>query len=53
MNQWEIYEMLKGNKALSETEILALEKEPAWIFREAVIEYLLLQLKIRDREGRR
>lgn len=49
MNQWEIYEALKGNRVLLESEILALEKEPAWIFREAVIEYLLM--KVRSNQG--
>jgi len=35
---------------LSETEILALKKEPAWIFREAVIEFLLEMLR-KNKEG--
>lgn len=50
MNQWEIYEALKGNRALSEAEILELEKEPAWIFQEAVIEFLLARKRNR-KEG--
>ena len=42
MNQWMIYEMLKGNRQnMTLEEIEALEKENARMFREAVIEFLL------------
>lgn len=43
INQWDIYEMLKGNRtdSISKGDIAKLEKIPANVFKEAVIEYLL------------